>query len=66
MSTMTQHPSNYPVSSYEKHGIAFPFRVLTDEGVAHFRAAVDDLHEELGGQPDAGKLGQTHLNFPWA
>lgn len=56
----------YPVQDYEKSGVSFPISVLTADEGAYFRSAVEELQEELGGNPPAADMAQTHIAFEWA
>ena len=63
---MTASPTDFPVSRYDEHGLAFPLAVLSPDEVARFRASVEELQDSLGGKPPAVEQGQTHLSFAWA
>jgi hypothetical protein len=51
---------------YRQQGLLFPLEVLSPENVRRYRAACDDLEEQLGGKPRTVQVRQMHLHFRWA
>jgi ectoine hydroxylase-related dioxygenase (phytanoyl-CoA dioxygenase family) len=56
--------SSSQVGDYERDGILFPVRVLTDDEVARFRREFAPLVSGLEGR--AQPIRQPHLSLPWA
>lgn len=52
------------VERYGRDGVLFPIPVLAAVEVERFRAAYEELEEQLGGRPKP--VGLSHLFFPWA
>jgi hypothetical protein len=53
-------------AGYHADGLAFPLAVLSPAEVLRYRAACDELEEQLGGQPRTIEVRQMHLHFCWA
>ncbi len=47
-------------------GYLFPIQVLTEDEVAFFRAAVEDLEGHVEGRHKGPLIGECHLNICWA
>ena len=52
--------------SYDRDGIVFPIRVLSDDQAALARDQCLDLMERMGPGAKATDLTQMHAHFPWA
>jgi non-heme Fe2+,alpha-ketoglutarate-dependent halogenase len=51
---------------YEQQGLLFPLEVLSPASARRYRAACDDLEQQLGGKPKTVQVRQMHLHFRWA
>lgn len=62
---MTVGLSIQQLEQYERDGVVFPVRVLSEGEAAFFRSALEAVAEECGGGP-AKRLDNLHLFFGWA
>ena len=58
---MSASLSDAMIGNYERDGVVFPLRVLSDGEVAEFRGQLEAVAQE-----NARRMDQLHLTFPWA
>lgn len=54
------------IRALEEDGVLFPIPVLSIEESAFYLSKCNELETAMGGKPDAIRLTQLHLAFPWA
>ena len=54
------------VEQYEREGILFPIRVLSDGDVARYRDALESVAASCRGEGNRRRFDNLHLFFPWA